>query len=77
MLVLLRLGTLNSNHAIVGVILAKAALVYEALSVAVCHDIIVGVVVVSEHFGEIGLFTVTRVLQIAGVVPAAPCTVKV
>ena len=46
---LLRLGNKKFNPVIFGVIVANIALVYDALSIAVCHGCIVGVLVVSEQ----------------------------
>lgn len=45
------------SPATVGVIVAEVALVYDQLSMAFCPDMILGVVVVSQHVG--GGFAIT------------------
>ncbi|MEI6118265.1 MAG: hypothetical protein WCP92_03305 [bacterium] len=52
-LVVFRFGYVKFTHAIVGVKLANVTLVYDALRVVVCHDVIFTVVGVNEHVGGI------------------------
>ena len=74
---LLRFGNIKFNPVIFGVMVASIALVYHALSIAVCHGCIVGVLVVNEQV-EIGIsVTLTVDWQIAGDVPAAHVTTRV
>jgi hypothetical protein len=49
MLELLRLGNTKFNPGIFGVRVANAALLYDALKIAVCPGMIVGVLVVKVH----------------------------
>ena len=56
---------------------ASVALVYEPLRIAVPPEVIVGVLVVSEHVGAIGLVTVTVTGHTAGVVHDKPFTVSI
>ena len=62
MLGLLRLGQVKFNPAIYGVIVVDVALVYDPLSIAFCHEVMVGVLVVSEHVG--GVFAMTCKTQV-------------
>lgn len=64
MLASLRFGTAKSNPGIVGVMVAAIALVYLPLSSAVCHEVIVGVDVVSEQVGSGLIVDVTVPVQV-------------
>jgi hypothetical protein len=77
MLELFRVGYVKFRPAILGVIVADVALVYDQLSIAVCPEVIVGVVVVREHVGVGKFVTVIVLWQIAGVVPERPFTVNI